>query len=134
MVVFTEKFYLPTPTWEEINENIEESKSSGGAFRSIGGCFTTTVDGHTLKSAKAVLDMLGLTVAHIYVSTAKGNHGFGKHSDTEDVYFWQCQGSTKWITDHGEHILEPGDMIYIQASVNHEVISLTPRAGLSMSR
>lgn len=134
MVTFTEKFYLPTPTWGEINENIEASKESGGSFRRIGGCFTTTVDGHTLQSAKPVLDILGLTIAHIYVSTQKGNHGFGKHNDTDDVYFWQCQGSTKWITDYGDYVLESGDMLYVPAGVNHEVISLTPRAGLSMSK
>jgi mannose-6-phosphate isomerase-like protein (cupin superfamily) len=134
MVILTKNFYNPTPTWDEINKNIEESKSSGGSFRRIGGCFTTTVDGHTMKSAEAVLGILGLTVAHIYVSTAKGNHGFGKHNDTEDVYFWQCQGSTKWITDLGEYTLEPGDVIYVPAGVNHEVISLTPRAGISMSK
>jgi ribosomal protein L16 Arg81 hydroxylase len=134
MVIFTKNFHSLTPTWDEINKNIEESKLSGRPFRCIGGCFTMTTDGHTIEPAKVVLNMLGLTVAHVYVSTAKGNHGFGKHSDAEDVYFWQCKGSTKWITDFGEYVLEHGDLIYVPAGVSHEVISLGPRAGLSMSK
>ena len=133
-MIFTKGFYLPTPTWAEINENIEATTSSGKWFLKIGGCFTTTIDGHTIGSAKVVLETLGLTVAHVYVSTEKGNHGFGKHNDPDDVYFWQCQGSTKWVTDYGDYTLEPGDLIYVPATVNHEVISLTPRAGLSMSK
>jgi ribosomal protein L16 Arg81 hydroxylase len=134
MVTFTEKFYLPTPTWDEINESIEATTSSEKWFLKIGSCFTVTVDGHTIGSARVVLETLGLTVAHVYVSTEKGNHGFGKHNDPDDVYFWQCQGSTKWVTDYGDYTLEPGDLIYVPATVNHEVISLTPRAGLSMSK
>ena len=30
-----------------------------------------------------------------------------------DVYYWQCQGVTKWIVEDKEVVLNPGDLIYV---------------------
>ena len=58
----------------------------------------------------------------------------GKHHDWQNVWFWQCQGKTKWIIkEKEEYILSPGDLIYVPKNWTHEVIALSHRVGISMS-
>jgi len=59
---------------------------------------------------------------------------FGRHNDDMDVWFWQCQGLSRWVLDDKEFTLEPGDLIYVKKGIYHNVSALTPRAGVSMSR
>jgi quercetin dioxygenase-like cupin family protein len=58
-----------------------------------------------------------------------------KHNDPMDVIYAQFVGSVTWtIFDEDgseEHILNPGDVIYVPKTVMHEVTSLTPRAAIS---
>jgi ribosomal protein L16 Arg81 hydroxylase len=72
------------------------------------------------------------TSAHLYISLTTSALGSGKHIDKAEVFYWQMIGKTKWIVDNGEYILNPGDVIYIPIGNYHKVISLTPRAGLSL--
>lgn len=63
-----------------------------------------------------------------------------KHHDDGDVFNLQCIGKVKWeIWDETEYsdrepdqvlYQEPGDMIFVPASLFHRVTSLTPRASL----
>lgn len=59
----------------------------------------------------------------------------GKHSDPVEVIYCQFIGSVVWsvYTDEGkkDFTLNPGDVIYVPKSMEHEVSSLTPRAALS---
>lgn len=59
----------------------------------------------------------------------------GRHSDPIDVIYCQFVGSVVWsiFTDQGKEdfVLNPGDVIYVPKSIDHEVLSLTPRAALS---
>lgn len=59
----------------------------------------------------------------------------GKHSDPIDVIYCQFIGSVVWsiFTDEGkkDFTLNPGDIIYVPKDIDHEVISLTPRAAIS---
>jgi hypothetical protein len=59
----------------------------------------------------------------------------GKHSDPMDVIYCQFVGSVVWEifeeNSSEKFILNPGDVIYIPKTVQHEVVSLSPRAALS---
>ena len=47
------------------------------------------------------------TQAHLYFNITTNARTFGKHNDNDDVWFWQCQGVTKWtIEDEDEIVLE----------------------------
>lgn len=59
----------------------------------------------------------------------------GRHSDPIDVIYSQFIGSATWsiYSDEGveNFILNPGDIIYVPKSVEHEVTSISPRAAIS---
>jgi uncharacterized RmlC-like cupin family protein len=59
----------------------------------------------------------------------------GKHSDPIDVIYCQFIGSVTWnvFNDNGfeSFIINPGDIIYVPKLIEHEVVSLTPRAAIS---
>jgi hypothetical protein len=61
----------------------------------------------------------------------------GKHKDIEDVLYVQFIGSVAWkIWEEKKekvYILNPGDGIFVQKNTYHEVISITPRAGISFT-
>ena len=56
--------------------------------------------------------------------------------DTTDVFYVEAQGKTRWIVYENnisyEYILEPGDMIFVPASIYHEIKPITPRVGISI--
>ena len=83
---------------------------------------------------KPIMEDLNVDDAHLYFNITTVGENFGNHKDNEDVYFWQCQGISKWIIEDKEYILEPGDLIIVPAGVYHNVKALTPRAGVSMSK
>ena len=96
--------------------------------------FFVSHEGHEIVTVKSVLKDLNCSIAHLYFNITTKAKTFGKHKDTMDVYFWQCQGVTKWIIeDKEEVILNPGDLIFIPKGVYHTVIPLSPRLGVSMS-
>jgi ribosomal protein L16 Arg81 hydroxylase len=80
-----------------------------------------------------VLDVLGLKIAHLYCNLTTKAPTFGEHTDSMDVYFWQCQGSTKWMVNEKIIILNSGDLLFIPKGIKHNVIPLCPRVGISMS-
>ena len=59
------------------------------------------------------------------------------HEDLVDGFFIQCEGETLWkiyknnIID--EYILKAGDLIFIPKGITHSVLSLCPRAAISVS-
>jgi len=59
------------------------------------------------------------------------------HKDEVDGFFIQCEGQTKWNIYYQEipetHILDKGDLIFIPHGISHSVLSLSPRAALSIS-
>ena len=131
----TKGFCMDVPTWDELEANVEGSMQSGARFAKIPNLWTFTCDGQHIESVQRVLTLLDLKVAHVYLCDKSGNHGHGWHNDETDVWFWQCHGSTRWNFENNRHyILEPGDLLYIPRLAYHEVISLSKRAGLSMSK
>jgi mannose-6-phosphate isomerase-like protein (cupin superfamily) len=61
-----------------------------------------------------------------------------KHSDQISVLYVQCIGSVKWqvwINEEifEEYVLNPGDAIFVPQKTYHEIISLTPRVGITFA-
>lgn len=59
------------------------------------------------------------------------------HEDLVDGFFIQCEGETLWKIYKNntidEYILKPGDLIFIPKRITHSVLSLCPRAAISIS-
>jgi mannose-6-phosphate isomerase-like protein (cupin superfamily) len=61
-----------------------------------------------------------------------------KHSDQVSVLYVQCIGSVKWqiwVDEeiYEEYILNPGDAIFVPKKTYHEIVSLTPRVGITFA-
>lgn len=58
-----------------------------------------------------------------------------KHSDPVDVFYLQGIGSVVWNIYSNdvieEHTLSPGDVIFVPSGIDHEILSLSPRAAIS---
>jgi len=120
--------------WNEALINFNQSILSENLVKGENG-FYVSHDGHKINKVKKVLENNNFKDAHLYFNIVTQTKTFGKHKDTMDVWFWQCQGITKWIIeDNKEFILSPGDLIYVPKGFYHEVKPLSPRLGISMSR
>lgn len=58
-----------------------------------------------------------------------------QHSDPVDVFYLQGVGRVIWKINNEdnieEYVLNPGDVIFVPATVVHEIVSLSPRAAIS---
>lgn len=133
MVKVTKNFNQQVPSWESILNNLNYSVIHKNLIKSKPKCFFVSHDAHLMKEVKKVLNNLNLKVAHLYINFAVEKNTFGRHKDNVDVWFWQVQGETKWEFDNEQHTLNQGDLIYVPQQIYHNVIPLTPRAGISMS-
>ena len=117
------------PSWQACLNNLNETDD----FRYGNVGFFVSYHTHKIPEVKRVLERLGLHTAHTYMNVTTQNYGgLGRHNDTMDVWYWQCQGITSWTFDDAVYVLQPGDLITIPKGVYHEVIPLTPRLGVSM--
>ena len=114
--------------------NFNESILKNEDIIKLNDFYFNSTNAINIKKLKPLYDKLNIKVSHLYISLSTKSEGFGKHNDKVDVWDWQCKGLTFWKGDNFEYILNPGDLIYIPKGVNHQVISLSPRAGLSMSK
>ena len=122
------------PDWSTCIENFNESANNNDIIKHHCPGFFVSHRAHLIKEVTTILQRLNLKHAHLYMNVTTRSHGFGNHRDEDDVYFWQCQGKTEWvIEDNTSYFLEPGDLIYIPKNVYHNVKTLTPRVGISMS-
>jgi len=135
------KFYLKKNynnnvlAWDIILNNFNESVKKNALIKYNPIGFFVSHDAHDISKLKPVLKDLKCNVAHLYFNIATSGETFGNHKDTTDVWFWNCQGKTKWIIENKEQfILEPGDLIFVKKGIFHNAIPLTPRAGISMSK
>ena len=121
-------------SWTEILENFNESIHNQELIKFKDFGFYVSHRADRIKKLKPILKDLKCDNAHLYFSVISKAKTFGAHKDGEDVYFWQCQGKTKWVIKKKEYILKPGDLIFVPKGTIHNVTSLTPRAGISMDR
>jgi len=130
---FIREYCLDVVNWNEAFLNFDKSVHSNNEIKFNYPGFFVSHEGQEIEKIKSVLKDLNCNIAHLYFNITTKAKTFGRHNDTMDVYFWQCQGVTKWILDNDEVILNPGDLIYIPKGVYHTVVPLSPRLGVSMS-
>lgn len=52
------------------------------------------------------------------------------HMDTKDHFYWQCIGETIWKFKGSTQVVSPGDVMYIPGYVEHDVLTVGPRAAI----
>jgi ribosomal protein L16 Arg81 hydroxylase len=131
---FIRDYNLNVPSWKILLDNFNNSVIKKDLIKHKGLGFFVSHQAESINQVKNVLNDLKLKVAHLYFNLTTNDDGFGRHKDVDDVYFWQCQGETKWIFDNNIfYILKKGDLIIVPKFTYHHVIPLSPRAGISMS-
>ena len=134
MIKYFKNYNKDVLSWDEIINELWKAVDENQHVKQNLPAFFVTHEAHKMKKVKSILKKLKLKYAHLYISLTKNSESFGRHCDEDDVYFLLQQGKTQWNFDDGTSIiLNPGDLIYVPKKIYHEVISLTPRAGLSMS-
>ena len=135
MITVTNNFASDVVTWEEAIHDYDKSmKERLEVKSSTPPGFFVTHNINYLPKVKKILDKLTYSVAHLYCNLTTLAPTFGEHADNVNVCFWQCQGETKWVIEEKDYILKPGDLIFVPKGIKHNVIPLTPRLGISMSK
>ena len=131
-----------TPSWDEVLTNLEKSLEAQALVKAGPYFSIVTHDGDKhIRLAGALLEeirkldpSLGGS-AHVYIGLTRFSESFGKHRDNADVFFWQVIGSTRWKVyaqaGVAEYTLGVGDVLYVPRQMDHEVVSLCPRVGIS---
>ena len=143
MAVFTKNNYdlAKLIEWSDIIEVIE-NEYDNGSYRSHGDddCPNTIVCQNEMLTER-ILDVVdevrkewATKQCHVFTSFAKGAHTFGRHNDLEDVLLIGAIGRTSYKFDNGkEHLIEPGDSLFIHKGEYHDPIVHSARATLSIS-
>ena len=132
--LFIKNFDKNVLSWDDIFQNFNESVERNELIKFKQVAAYVIHNANRIEALKNILHKLNCTVAHIYLNLCAEKINFGRHNDDMDVWFWQCQGLSRWVLDDKEFTLEPGDLIYVKKGIYHNVSALTPRAGVSMSR
>ena len=132
--LFIKDFDKQVLSWDDVFHNFNESASRNELIKFKQLAAYVIHNAHRIEKLKTILHKLNCTVAHIYINLCAEKINFGRHDDDMDVWFWQCQGRSKWVLDDAQFILEPSDLIYVKKGIHHNVSALGPRAGVSMSR
>lgn len=143
----------PVPEWNVFLEYIEKTKIDGNYRSDRPGFYVLHAnkqsDFYIFKSfdifQKALFEIYpeiisesGATavISETYRNIAEVS-GISKHTDPQDTIHWNCVGATIWKfyekDSFVEEIVEPGDIIFVRSGTEHEVESLTPRAGIVYS-
>jgi mannose-6-phosphate isomerase-like protein (cupin superfamily) len=127
------KYNLNVPSWEHLLNNFNKSASKNKLVKHRCPGFFVSHEACELPEVKKILKKLKLKAAHLYFNVTKVGGTFGKHNDIVDVYYWQVQGTSKWVFEDKEIILKPGDLLFVPRLIYHDVVVEGPRAGISMS-
>ena len=130
---YKREYNLNVVDWTEAFLNYDKSVHLNKEIKFNYPGFFVSHEGHNIDKVKDVLKDLECNTAHLYFNVTTKAETFGRHKDTMDVYYWQCQGVTQWIVEDKNVILNPGDLIYIPSGMYHSVTPLSPRLGISMS-
>jgi mannose-6-phosphate isomerase-like protein (cupin superfamily) len=134
-VKFIKNYNLNVLSWEECLNNFNNSVLNNELIKHKHLGFFVSHSAHKIEKLKPILSDLKLKVAHLYFNVSIQKENFGTHKDNDNVYFWQCQGSSLWvINNEQEYILNSGDLIIVRKNVLHNVKALSPRIGISMSK
>jgi ribosomal protein L16 Arg81 hydroxylase len=132
---------LETPSWNDILMHLNRNIVSKSKIKVLDNLGFVYFDADCMEPVNKLLSEIRHMTdrpcsAHCYISLLEISNTFGRHNDNADVFFWQVQGSTHWTVEQDTEIYEykllPNDMIYIPRFVVHNVVPLTPRAGISI--
>ena len=132
-IKYIKEFDLNVPTWEDLLNNLNQSILNNEDVKHNCMGFFACFNAHKIESVSKVMQKLNAIDAHLYMNISTNGKTFGNHSDKMDVYYWQCQGETKWIFENKQIQLSKGDLIIVPKGVYHNVVPLSSRAGISMS-
>lgn len=132
---YIKEFDLNVPSWNEILKNFDNSVLNNEQVKHNCLGFFASFNAHRIKKVKKIMKKLNAIDAHMYINITKKGDTYGNHYDDVNVYYWQCQGQTKWIFNESnqQFLLSKGDLIIVPKGTYHNVIPLTPRVGVSMS-
>jgi mannose-6-phosphate isomerase-like protein (cupin superfamily) len=147
--------FQPTPSLETMLQFVEDSKAKGTyrsdreGFYIIHSHDPADFEGYGayddfLSAARTVytdldeMQNFGTTmVASEKYRAIVEVSGIMRHTDQTDTIHWTTSGATIWriFDKDGEHeyVVEAGDIFYVKHEIEHEVESLTPRAGIVLS-
>ena len=132
---------LETPGWSDILAHLNRNIVSKAKMKVLDNLGFVYFDADIMPEVNSLISEIRRLTdktcsAHCYVSLLETSGTFGWHFDNAEVFFWQVQGSTRWSVEQDstvyEYTLLPNDIIYIPRLVLHDVIPLTPRAGISI--
>ena len=131
--IISRNFNKNVVTWNEALENLQYSKNNNYLIKFNPPGFYICTEAHKIEKVKLILKDLKAVTAHCYLNICSQDENLGNHKDDVDVWFWQCQGTTKWIINEEENLLYSGDLIFVKKNVYHNVLALEPRICISMS-
>lgn len=129
------------PTWSDILAELNRTVQHKERLKTLDSLGFVLLQAHNIPSVSSMISVIenitdSKCSAHCYISLLESSATFGRHNDNADVFFWQVQGSTRWTVEQGTEIYEyeltAGDLIYIPRFMIHQVVPLTPRAGISI--
>jgi hypothetical protein len=131
------------PRWEDLLENIARSAQRHGELGqtpNLGfvGYHADRIPnvGRAMRELSEATDPTTVWTAHLFLSFSEDTQGYGRHKDDNDLWFWQCYGSTQWRVEHPDGDFEgelcPGQWIYVPRELYHTVKPLGPRASISI--
>jgi ribosomal protein L16 Arg81 hydroxylase len=132
---------VTTPTWSDILAELNRTIQHNEKLKVLDSLGFVLLQAQNISMVPSMISIIeditdAKCSAHCYISLLESSATFGRHNDNADVFFWQVQGSTQWTVEQGTEIYEykllPNDMIYIPRFVVHNVVPLTPRAGISI--
>ena len=152
--------FKEVPTWDDIFDHLNdvyinfpqpepsESYRAFGGIKMLDPLYIWLEDAYKLKHYDKVLKYLSQllnkeTVGGIVLLDLMSDYRRdAAHFDNCDVFHWQMIGKTKWlfgkvenfkfVEEPEEHILYPGDLVFIPQGLGHHVTSLTPRSGATL--
>lgn len=69
----------------------------------------------------------------VYINLISNIANIPQHEDPLDNFYWQCIGEVEWESGGNKYKVEPGDLVYIPAKVDHGVNFKSPRAAIGFT-
>lgn len=131
---------LSRPSWNDILNELSRTVSSKERYRELDKFSLILLKAENIPHVQPLMSSISSLSnlqcsAHCYINFVTHCKTFGRHNDDSDVFFWQVQGSTKWVVEEQQdfvYILNENDLIYIPRKIVHTVFPLTPRVGISI--
>jgi len=129
------------PTWSDILAELNRTIQCKEKLKTLDSLGFVLLHAQNIPSVLSMISIIenitdAKCSAHCYISLLESSATFGRHNDNADVFFWQVQGRTHWTveqeTEIYEYELAADDLIYIPRFMIHQVVPLTPRAGISI--